>query len=356
MPLGIEARSHAGQRRFGRQRQSGGPVPPHPSPRPQERVLWRSSGEMSGGFDSSPRGRSFSLSFGERAGVRGTGLTPFPQCGVRILTPSRPGPNSSVKTRFGLDSARLRVNRNSAIEPSSIKPQRREERGEGNLPQHLFSAPIASRRLSSPPENSSQPANNSDYSSAERETLPSSFSLHCYSRDCSQPAKKRRGFPFPHCPIPGNSDLFRISDFRLGRAVLFASLRLSSPSESSPQLANNFDYCSAERPSRSRGKRQNHKTLLIMVLSLFRMILSCSLWLRLCRGVIFASRRFFCARHVGIETASAYQILAVLDRRSAPHLSSYIAGLQTGLTCAQVPTCPPNHPTALSRLGNRRSA
>jgi len=35
MPLGFEVRSHAGQRRFGRQRQSGGPVPPHPSPLPR---------------------------------------------------------------------------------------------------------------------------------------------------------------------------------------------------------------------------------------------------------------------------------------------------------------------------------
>ena len=35
MPLGIEARSHACQRRFGRQRQSGSPVPPHPSPLPK---------------------------------------------------------------------------------------------------------------------------------------------------------------------------------------------------------------------------------------------------------------------------------------------------------------------------------
>ena len=33
--LGFEARSHACQRRFGRQRQSGGPVPPHPSPLPR---------------------------------------------------------------------------------------------------------------------------------------------------------------------------------------------------------------------------------------------------------------------------------------------------------------------------------
>ena len=85
MPLGIEARSHAGQRRFGRQRQSGGPVPPHPSPLPKgagaslaalrargcaryarvglgltlsatERVLCRSSRELSGGLDLSPRG------------------------------------------------------------------------------------------------------------------------------------------------------------------------------------------------------------------------------------------------------------------------------------------------------------
>ena len=32
LTLGIEARSHAGQRRIGRQRQSGGPVPPHPGP------------------------------------------------------------------------------------------------------------------------------------------------------------------------------------------------------------------------------------------------------------------------------------------------------------------------------------
>jgi len=34
MPLGFEARSHACQSRFGRPRQSGGPVPPHPSPLP----------------------------------------------------------------------------------------------------------------------------------------------------------------------------------------------------------------------------------------------------------------------------------------------------------------------------------
>ena len=32
------------------------------------------------------------------------------------------------------------------------------------------------------------------------------------------------------------------------------------------------------------------------------------------------------------------------------------AGFQTGLTCARVAACPPNHPPALSRFGNRRSA
>ena len=51
--------------------------------------------------------------------------------------------------------------------------------------------------------------------------------LHCHSRDCSPPAKKRRGFPFAHCPIPGNSDLSLISSFgfRISgspRAALFA--------------------------------------------------------------------------------------------------------------------------------------
>ena len=34
MPLGFEAWPHACQSRFGRQRQSGGPVPPHPNPLP----------------------------------------------------------------------------------------------------------------------------------------------------------------------------------------------------------------------------------------------------------------------------------------------------------------------------------
>ena len=57
LPLGIEARSHAGQRRYGWRRQSGGPVPPHPIPLPKERVLCRPSREMSGCLDLSPRGR-----------------------------------------------------------------------------------------------------------------------------------------------------------------------------------------------------------------------------------------------------------------------------------------------------------
>ena len=37
MPLGFEARSHACQRRFGRQRQSGGPFPLTPTLSPEER-------------------------------------------------------------------------------------------------------------------------------------------------------------------------------------------------------------------------------------------------------------------------------------------------------------------------------
>ena len=37
--------------------------------------------------------------------------------------------------------------------------------------------------------------------------------LHCNSRNCSQPAKKFRGFPFFQLPISINSDLFRISGF-----------------------------------------------------------------------------------------------------------------------------------------------
>ena len=44
---------------------------------------------------------------------------------------------------------------------------------------------------------SSGPFNRRDAKSAERETFPSIFSLHCHSRDCSQPAKKRRGLPRP---------------------------------------------------------------------------------------------------------------------------------------------------------------
>ncbi|MEI8078587.1 MAG: hypothetical protein WCH61_03025, partial [bacterium] len=38
-------------------------------------------------------------------------------------------------------------------------------------------------------------------------------SLHCNSRDCSQPAKKLRAFPFSQLPISINSDLFRVSGF-----------------------------------------------------------------------------------------------------------------------------------------------
>ena len=87
MPLGIEVRSHAGQRCLGRQRQSVGPVPPLTPAlflkgegatlaalracgcaryasvglglchSPGERVLCRSSRELSGYLDLSPRDR-----------------------------------------------------------------------------------------------------------------------------------------------------------------------------------------------------------------------------------------------------------------------------------------------------------
>jgi hypothetical protein len=39
------------------------------------------------------------------------------------------------------------------------------------------------------------------------------LALHCNSRDSSQPAEKLSRFPFFDCPIPLDSDLFRISDF-----------------------------------------------------------------------------------------------------------------------------------------------
>ena len=40
LALGIEARSHAGQGRLGRQRQSGGPVPPHPTVSKEREPRW----------------------------------------------------------------------------------------------------------------------------------------------------------------------------------------------------------------------------------------------------------------------------------------------------------------------------
>ena len=119
MPLGIEARSHAGQRRFGQQSQTGGPVP-QSSPRRGShggratslRVLpicesraWHlalpnGEGALSVVVRDVWRPRFVAtrlivlpLLWGEGWGG-GTGLTPFPPCGVLSLTPSRPGPNS----------------------------------------------------------------------------------------------------------------------------------------------------------------------------------------------------------------------------------------------------------------------
>ncbi len=81
MPPGIEARSHACQRRFGRQRQSGSPIPPHPSPLP------KGEGELSAAWQQNEASRHLArrltehpLLWGEGWGEGETGLTPFPPC------------------------------------------------------------------------------------------------------------------------------------------------------------------------------------------------------------------------------------------------------------------------------------
>ena len=122
LPLGIEARSHAGQGPFGRQRQSGGPVPPHPTFSPKEKEPRWPRYEPAGAPDrresglasaSPPRESALSVVVREvwrprfvaprpivlpllwGAGVRGNGahaVSTVP--GVLCMTPSRPGCNS----------------------------------------------------------------------------------------------------------------------------------------------------------------------------------------------------------------------------------------------------------------------
>ena len=71
MPPGIEARAHACQRRFGRQRQSDGPVPPHPGPLPRGEGATLAALRACGRARYASVGLGISLSLGERAGVRG---------------------------------------------------------------------------------------------------------------------------------------------------------------------------------------------------------------------------------------------------------------------------------------------
>ena len=73
MPLGIEARSHACQRRFGRQRQSGGPVPPHPGPLPGGEGELSAAGRQIEASRHLARRPTEHPLLGERAGVRGNG-------------------------------------------------------------------------------------------------------------------------------------------------------------------------------------------------------------------------------------------------------------------------------------------
>ena len=62
MPLGIAARSHAGQSRFGRQRQSGGPVPPHSKSEARNpRAERRPSSEIRRPKPEAKRGSGFEL-------------------------------------------------------------------------------------------------------------------------------------------------------------------------------------------------------------------------------------------------------------------------------------------------------
>ena len=73
MPLGIEARSHACQRHFGWQRQSGGPVPPHPGPLPGGEGELSAAGRQIEASRQLARRPTEHPLLGERAGVRGNG-------------------------------------------------------------------------------------------------------------------------------------------------------------------------------------------------------------------------------------------------------------------------------------------
>ena len=101
MPLGFEARSHACQRRFGRQRQSGGPVPPHPSPLPRGEGATLAALRACGCARYASVGLGLSLSTGERAGVRGNwahAVSTVP--GVLSMTPPDQVPIETPRASF----------------------------------------------------------------------------------------------------------------------------------------------------------------------------------------------------------------------------------------------------------------
>ena len=68
MPLGYEARSHACQRRFGRQRQSGGPFPLTPTLSPEEREPRWPRYEPAGAHDMRKPGLASPSPWGEGRG------------------------------------------------------------------------------------------------------------------------------------------------------------------------------------------------------------------------------------------------------------------------------------------------
>ena len=79
--------------------------------------------------------------------------------------------------------------------------------------------------------------------------------LHCNCRAGSPPAKKRPGFPLVHCPIPGNSDLFRIASFGFrifsssalrGCLVVAVGLLLGRPAARAAGYTNTLSSCVAD--------------------------------------------------------------------------------------------------------------
>ena len=77
MPLGFEAQSHACQRRFGRQRQSGGPFPLTPALSPEEREPRWPRYEPAGAHDMRKPGLASPSPWGEGRGEGELSSRPF---------------------------------------------------------------------------------------------------------------------------------------------------------------------------------------------------------------------------------------------------------------------------------------